>query len=169
MIDTCIEAKLVGDEAALLSAAGDPDRIASLDFGDLPDYRPDGAGGRRNDDSLPSLWLTDFEKADISGHPRHTEGTERRRDRRRVGCLPFRSCADQHGQPRRKAFTARKKQRSTTPLRPPPRGNPTPWPQDRPRTSRGRWPRRWQSCSPCRWRQRREWQTPHALDSEYRG
>ena len=183
MIDTCIEAKLVGDEAALLRAAGDPERIASLDFGDLPDYRPDGAGGRRNDDSLPSLWLTDFEKADIGGHPRHTEGTERRRDRRRRwielaqsrampparGLLLCRSCADQHGQPRRKAFTAREKQTSTTPTRPRPRGSPMPWSQGRPRTSHGRWPRRWQSCSPCRWRQRREWRAPHALGSEYQG
>ena len=76
MIDTCIEAKLAGDEAALLSAAGDPDCIASLDFGDLPDYRPDGAGGRRNTARLPRLRLTDFEKTDIGGHPRHTEDAE---------------------------------------------------------------------------------------------
>jgi hypothetical protein len=38
MIDTSIEAQLAGDEAALLSAAGDPDRMASFDFGDLPNY-----------------------------------------------------------------------------------------------------------------------------------
>ena len=40
MIDTSIKAKLAGNEVALLSAAGDPDRMASLDFGDLPDYDP---------------------------------------------------------------------------------------------------------------------------------
>jgi hypothetical protein len=82
MIDTGIEAQLFGDEAALLNAAGDPDRMASFDFGDLPDHRPDGTGGRRNDDSLPGLRLTDFEKTDIGGHPRHAEDAERRRDRR---------------------------------------------------------------------------------------
>ena len=37
MINTSIEAKVARDEAALLSAAGDPDRMASFDFGDLPD------------------------------------------------------------------------------------------------------------------------------------
>ena len=83
MIDTCIEAKLVGDEAALLSAAGDPDRIASLDFGDLPDYRPDGAGGCGDDDSLSRPRLTNFQNTDIRRHPRHAEHAERRRDRRR--------------------------------------------------------------------------------------
>src|SRR5215510_13467015 len=36
MVDTSIEAQLAGDEAALLDAAGDPDRAASFDFGDLP-------------------------------------------------------------------------------------------------------------------------------------
>src|SRR5215471_20120346 len=46
-------------------------------------HRSDGAGGCRNNDSLYRLRLTDFEKTDIGGHPRHTEDTERRRDRRR--------------------------------------------------------------------------------------
>src|SRR5262249_58206427 len=82
MIDARIEAQFAGDEAALLSAAGDPDRMASFDLGDLPDHRPDGAGGSRNNDSLPRLRLTHFEKTDIGGHPRHAEDAERRRDRR---------------------------------------------------------------------------------------
>jgi hypothetical protein len=66
-------------------AAGDPDRMASFDSGDLPDYRPDGARSRRDDDSFPRFRLTDFEKTDIGGHPRHAEDAERRRDRRRCG------------------------------------------------------------------------------------
>src|SRR5262249_3204320 len=82
-IDTSIEAQLTDDEVALLCATGDPDRMASFDFSDLPDDRSDGAGGRRNNDGLPTLRLTDFEETDIGGHPRHTEDTERRRDRRR--------------------------------------------------------------------------------------
>ena len=40
MIDTGIEAQLFGDEAALLNAAGDPDRMASFDFGDCPTTDP---------------------------------------------------------------------------------------------------------------------------------
>src|SRR5262249_55992533 len=32
MVDTSVEAQLAGDEAALLTAAGDPDRAASFDF-----------------------------------------------------------------------------------------------------------------------------------------
>src|SRR5262249_7473047 len=83
MVHTSIETQLAGDEAAFLSAAGDPDRMASFDFGDLPDYRPDGAGGRRDDDSLSRLRLTNFQKTDIRRHPRHAEHAERRRDRRR--------------------------------------------------------------------------------------
>src|SRR5262249_17389490 len=43
MIDTSIEAQLVGDEAPLLSATSNADRVASFDLGDLPDYRPDRA------------------------------------------------------------------------------------------------------------------------------
>ena len=38
-----------------------------------PSHRPDGAGGRRDNDSLPRPRLSDFEKTDIGGHPRHTE------------------------------------------------------------------------------------------------
>src|SRR5262249_38613930 len=57
--------------------------MATFEFGDLTDHRSDGAGGCRNNDSLNRLRLTDFEKTDIGGHPRHTENTECRRDRRR--------------------------------------------------------------------------------------
>jgi hypothetical protein len=85
MIDTSIEAQVAGDEATLFSAAGDPDSMASFDFGDLPDYRPDGARGRRDDDSFPRFRLTNFEKTDIGGHPWHAEPAECRRDRRRSG------------------------------------------------------------------------------------
>src|SRR5215510_8417595 len=60
-----------------------PDRMASFDFGDLPDYRPDGAGGRRDDDSLSRLRLTNFQNTNIRRHPWHAEHAERRRDRRR--------------------------------------------------------------------------------------
>src|SRR5262245_36914669 len=37
-----------------------------------------------HNDSLPRLRLSDFEKTDIGGHPRHTEDTERGRDRRHL-------------------------------------------------------------------------------------
>src|SRR5262249_5755890 len=80
MIDTGIKAERVGDEAALLRSTGDPDRTAPFDFGDLPDYRPDGTRGRRENDSLPRLRLTDFEKPDIRGHSRHAEDAKCCRD-----------------------------------------------------------------------------------------
>src|SRR5262249_11709777 len=85
MIDTSIEAQLADDEAALLWATGDPDRMASFDFSDLPDNRSDGAGGRRNNDGLPRLRLTAFEETDIGVHPRHPEDTGPLRDGRRPG------------------------------------------------------------------------------------
>ncbi len=83
MVHASIETQLAGDEAAFLSATGDPDRMASFDFGDLPDYRPDGAGGCGDDDSLSRPRLTNFQNTDIRRHPRHAEHAERRRDRRR--------------------------------------------------------------------------------------
>ena len=72
-----------GDKATFLKAAGDSNREAPFYFGDLPDYRPDGTRSGRNNDSLPRLWLTDFEKTDKGSHPRHTEDAKRRRNRRR--------------------------------------------------------------------------------------
>src|SRR6266542_1425006 len=40
------------------------------------------------------------------------------------------------------------------------RENPMPGPRDQPRTSRGRSQRRWQPCSPYRWRRPRGWRVP---------
>ena len=77
MIDASIEAQFAGDKATFLKAAGDSNREAPFDFGDLPDYRPDGTRSGRNNDSLPRLWLTDFEKTDKGSHPRHTEDAKR--------------------------------------------------------------------------------------------
>ena len=83
MVDAGIEAELACDEAALLRPAGDPDRAASLDLGDLPDHRADRARGGRHHDGLAGLGLADLEQSHIGSHARHAENAERGRDRRR--------------------------------------------------------------------------------------
>src|SRR5262249_33416703 len=60
MLDTNIKTQLAGDETAFVRPAGDPDRMAPFEFGDLSDYRPDGARSCRNDDSFVGLRLADL-------------------------------------------------------------------------------------------------------------
>jgi hypothetical protein len=76
MVDASIKTQLAGNETALVRPAGDSNRMAPFEFGDLSDYRPDGARGCRNDDSFVGLRLADLEKTDIRRHPRHPENSE---------------------------------------------------------------------------------------------
>ncbi len=45
----------------------------------------DRAGGARYDDGVAFLWRADIEQAEISGHARHAERVEKRRQRRKTG------------------------------------------------------------------------------------
>src|SRR5262249_21564550 len=74
-VDTSIKPQLAGDETALVRPAGDPDRMAPFEFGDLSDYRPDGARSCRNDDSFVGLRLADLEKTEIRRPPQHPENS----------------------------------------------------------------------------------------------
>src|SRR5215469_5207075 len=60
VVETFIEAELVLDEAAFLGAAGDADRAAALDLGDLPHDGADRARGGSDDDRLARLRLADL-------------------------------------------------------------------------------------------------------------
>ena len=52
VVDRDVEPELVEERAALVGAAGDPDRPGALDLGDLADGRADRAAGRRHHDGL---------------------------------------------------------------------------------------------------------------------
>src|SRR5579871_1333543 len=77
MVHTGIEAKFLDHVAALVRPAGNPHCAASLDLGDLPDHRPDGAGRRRNRDGLARLGLANFQEPRPGRHARHAEDAER--------------------------------------------------------------------------------------------
>src|SRR5690606_29141232 len=73
VVDAGIEPEILGDPAAFLGAAGDPDDAAALDPGELPGGGAHGAGGARYHHRLAALAFTDVEEAEIGGEPRDAE------------------------------------------------------------------------------------------------
>src|SRR5581483_4848922 len=80
VVDAGVEPQLVGDVAALFGSAGDSDRAAALDLGDLSDHRADGSGCRRDDHRLAGLGLADLEQAEVGSQARHAEPADPARE-----------------------------------------------------------------------------------------
>ena len=80
MVERHVEAEVVEQRLALLLPAGDADGSRALDLGDLADGRPDGSGGRCDDDGLARLWLADLEQPGVRREAGHAEHAERRGD-----------------------------------------------------------------------------------------
>jgi hypothetical protein len=72
---------------ALVGAARDANRTATLDFGKLTYHRAHGPGRSRYDHGVARLRLTSFEQPKIRSHSRHTQHVEESWKRRhtRVG------------------------------------------------------------------------------------
>ena len=64
-----IEAKLFREQAALRLPTGNADDAAAADAGHLADQVADRTGGRRDEDGLPLLRLTDIEQTEVGGQP----------------------------------------------------------------------------------------------------
>src|SRR5207249_8430818 len=80
--------------AHLLVRAGTSDDAAALDLRDLADDGADGTGGSRDEDGFVFLGAADVEKADVGGHPRHAESSQKglewrevRIDLRQIGAV----------------------------------------------------------------------------------
>ena len=73
VVDGGVEAELLGQQRALLGAAGDPDDARAVDLGELAGDRADRAGRGRDDDRLARLRLADVADPDPRGEPGHAE------------------------------------------------------------------------------------------------
>ena len=73
VVDGRVEAKLVGEQRALLGSAGDPDDACAVGLGELAGDRADRARRGRDDDRLARLWLADVADPDPRGEPGHPE------------------------------------------------------------------------------------------------
>src|SRR3954447_18331746 len=76
MIDAPIKTQLFGDVAALVSAAGDSDDVATVALGQLSSHGSDGPRGGGDDNRLACLGLTDGLETNIRRKTRHAEDTK---------------------------------------------------------------------------------------------
>ena len=77
-------------------AAGDADRAAALDPGDLPGDAADRPGGARDDDGLTRLGPADVEQAEVGGQAADAEGAEMDRGRREGRVHPGHAASVRH-------------------------------------------------------------------------
>src|SRR5262249_26321929 len=82
VVDALVESELVYAVRALLGRAGNPDRAAAFDFGDLSDDATDGARCGGDDNRLTRLRLANVGQADVRRHTGHAERSDGCRDRR---------------------------------------------------------------------------------------
>src|SRR5262249_53540834 len=76
VVDAGVEPQLLCDVAAFVRTAGDADRAATLDLGDLADHGADRAGGCGYDHRLARLGLAHLEQAEIGGPSGHTQAAD---------------------------------------------------------------------------------------------
>jgi len=97
VVDAGVEAQLLDHVVALVLAAGDADRAAAVQPGELADHRADRARRRRDDDGFALLGLADHHQTPPRRHTRHAEHGERGRERRGIGIELHRRDAGRHG------------------------------------------------------------------------
>ena len=86
VVDGGVEAQIVDDVLALLGSAGDADRVAPLDLGDLTGDHADGTGRPGDDHGFAGFRLTDVEQAEIGRHSGRAEDTQPDRQAARRWC-----------------------------------------------------------------------------------
>jgi len=77
-----VEAQILDHVTALLLTAGDSDRAAALELGDLADDAPDRPGGAGDDDRFALLGAADVQQPEIGSQTRHAECAQVDRQRR---------------------------------------------------------------------------------------
>src|SRR5262249_26319496 len=76
VVNARVQAQLGNDVAALLGPAGDADRPASLDFGDLANDRADRTGGGGHHHGFPRFGLADLKEPEVGGPAGHAEAAQ---------------------------------------------------------------------------------------------